>query len=272
MKNMKKLSALLFALVLGTLLALSAFAALPRLVDDADLLRSAEEDIVLDKLDYLYDEYSFDVVIVTVDSTDGSYVSDYADNFYDNNGYGNDGILLLLCMDSREYWFSTTGAGQSIFSDFTLIGIEDEILDELGEGRYYKAFCEFADLCGDCLEGTSFVPTDSYVEYEPYEPSYVSQAKEPFNLGLCLIISIAIGFIIALIVVSVWKGQLKSVKYQPNASAYMKGGLALTQSNDTFLYHTVNRVPKAPPPSSSSGGGSVRASVGRSHGGRGGKF
>lgn len=277
---MKKIPLFIISFALSALFVLSAYAALPRLVDDADLLRSVEEDFVLEKLNSVSEEYGVDVVVVTVESTNGSDVRDYAESFYDNSGYGDDGILLLLCMDSRDYWFCTTGKGERVFTDSRLIAIEDKILGDLGEGRYYNAFSKFADACGDYLEGASAISYDdeyydvydgAYEEYEAYE-------KEPFDLLMAVLVSLGIGFLIAFIVVSVWKGQLNTVKFQPNASAYVKrDSLKLTQSNDTFLYHTVNRVPKVQ--HTSSGGGSMRSSSGgsrsssgRSHGGRGGKF
>ena len=272
---MKKIQFFVLAFLLCIAFSLGACAASPRLVDDADILRTVEEDMLTAMLDSVSEEYSFDVVVVIVESTNGSDIEDYTENFYDSNGYGYDGILLLLCMESREYWISTTGRGMSVFYDSALMDIEDEILSDLGEGSYYNAFCRFADICEGYLEtagtssdGDTYDLYDGYDVYEPYE-----YEKEPFEVFTSLLISLGIGFLISFIVVSVWKGQLKTVKFQPNAAAYIKqGSLKLTQSNDAFLYHTVNRVPKVQNKPSGGGMGSMRSSSGRSHGGRGGKF
>lgn len=46
------------------------------------------------------------MIIVTVDSLNGKTVEEYADDYYDDNGYGygenNSGILFLVAMDDRE--------------------------------------------------------------------------------------------------------------------------------------------------------------------------
>ena len=77
--------------------------AAPRLVDDAGLLSSEEKDELLDKLDEIRDKEDFDVVIVTKESLDGKSPQDYADDYFDYNGYGvgkdKDGILLVLGME-----------------------------------------------------------------------------------------------------------------------------------------------------------------------------
>ena len=78
---------------------------LPRLVDDADILTDSEEKELNQQLDTVSEEQECDVIIVTVDSLNGKTVEEYADDYYDDNGYGygeNDsGILFLVAMDDR---------------------------------------------------------------------------------------------------------------------------------------------------------------------------
>ncbi len=69
-----------------------------------------------------------------------------------------------------------------------------------------------------------------------------------FDLKSTLIISVVVGAVIALIVVNVMKGQLKSVRKESGAGNYIKAGsFNLTRSNDFFLYRTVtkNEKPKS---------------------------
>ena len=79
----------------------------------------------------------------------------YADDYYDYNGYGagadNDGILLLLSMEDRDWWISTTGYGIDAFTDYGIDVIGDEIVPDLSNGDYYSAFTEFIDLTDDFL-------------------------------------------------------------------------------------------------------------------------
>ena len=61
------------------------------------------------------------------------------------------------------------------------------------------------------------------------------------NLGICFVI----GFLIALIVTGVMRGQLKSVRSQSGASDYVKAGsLNITHRQDLFLYREIRKVEK----------------------------
>ena len=104
----------------------------------------------------------------------------------------------------------------------------------------------------------------------PYDVD--SLPREPLSF-IWIPISIGIGVTLALIIVGVMKSKLKTVRFQTAANSYMKkGSLALTESSDLFLYHTVTRTAK-PESSSSSGGSSThRSSSGTTHGGSSGKF
>ena len=110
---MKRLTTLLLTLLMVLALAAPVFAAAPKIVDNADLLTDAEEADLEAKAQDLADRYDMDVAILTVDSTYGSYIESYADDYYDNNGYGigpdYSGVLLVLAMDTREWAISTCG-------------------------------------------------------------------------------------------------------------------------------------------------------------------
>ena len=86
---------------------------LPRLVDNAGLLNGFEAEQVLEYLDQVSEKQKMDIAVVTVPSLGGKDVQAYADDFYDDNGYGmgedDDGILLLISMSERE-WAMTTYA------------------------------------------------------------------------------------------------------------------------------------------------------------------
>ena len=91
------------------------------LSDQAGLL-SAEEAVKLEaKLMEISTRQLCDVVVVTVGSLDGKTATAYADDVYDekNMGYGpgDDGILLLLGMEEREWAITTYGLGKTAFTD-----------------------------------------------------------------------------------------------------------------------------------------------------------
>lgn len=236
-----------------------------RLVDEADLLSGSEARELEALLDDISEEAQLDVVIVTVDSLDGMYARDYADDYFDYNGYGmgsgKDGILLLVAMEDREWWISTRGFGIRAFTDAGLEYIEDRIIPELSDGDYSEAFSAFANLCEDFVRQAR--------SGSPYD--WGSLPKEKFSIVKSLLISLVIGFVAAFIVTAVMKGQMKSVRTKSGASDYIKeGSMTLTHARDLFLYSNVSRVAK--PKSNSDGSGTHSSSSGASHGGRGGSF
>ena len=69
-------------------------------VDNADLLTQTGENELSEKLQDISDELQFDVVVVTTNSTGSKTATEYADDYFDYNGYGrgsnNDGALFLV--------------------------------------------------------------------------------------------------------------------------------------------------------------------------------
>lgn len=86
----KRIFMVYFALVLLFFPVSPVFAAedAPRLVDGADLLTDSEETALRDKLDEISERQQVDLVIVTTDSLEGKSPMEFADDFYDYNGYG----------------------------------------------------------------------------------------------------------------------------------------------------------------------------------------
>lgn len=239
----------------------------PRVVDMAGLLDGAERAALLSRLDEISERERVDIVVLTVNGLEGKTSMQYADDFYDNNGYGygggKDGILLLVSMADRDWWISTAGYGITAFTDAGMDYISEQFLPALSSGDYREAFMCFADCCEEFI-------TEAKAGH-PYDISHMP--KEPFRLGFSVCVSLAAGLIFAVIVTACMKGQLKSVRSQPGASSYVKdGSMNITESRELFLYSNLRRREK--PKSNTSRGGSRThtSSSGRSHGGRGGKF
>ena len=243
---MKKLCFFLACLFLLVAFTVTVHAAPDRLIDEADLLTVQQEASLEHALDAVSKEYEMDVVIVTTDSLGGKSAQDYADDYYDQNGYADDGVLLLVSMGHRDWSVSTSGKCIRAFNDSALDTIEADVIPCLSRGDYDEAFSRFAQLCSSTMDA-----------YEA-GPSEVS-----------LVICIAVGIIVAFVATGSMKGQLKSVRAQADARNYVTpGSLQLTKHLDLFLYRNVSR--RARPQNNSSG--SHSSSSGRSHGGRSGKF
>ena len=253
---MKKLLRFLLVASLILSLAVPAFAAsanAPRVVDQADLLSSDEEAALSREIQQMQGELNLDIVIVTTYGTGSKSVQAYADDYYDNNGYGygedNSGILLLLDMDAREWYMSTCGEAIQIFSDNDLDELGEEIVDYLSDGDYYGAF-------------------DRWLEELP---EYVEEYREGSSIFSHLPLALAIGLIAASITILVMRSSMNTARLQKGAVNYMaEGSFQLRQRSDVFLYSQLSRVPR---PKNNGGGSSThRSSGGISHGGRGGKF
>jgi len=258
MKN--KLLIVTLVLCLLTALVLPVCAAPAYLVDDAELLTGTEAAQVEEKLTQISAKHGMDIVIVTVDSTGWQSPMAYADDYYDYNGYGPDGILLLVSMEEGDWWVSTTGDGITAITDAGLEYMADRFVPYISDGEYAQAFLEFARLCDEFItQAKNGDPYDSH-----------NLPKDPFNFGTNLIIALVIGLVAALIGVGVMKAKLKTVHQQVKADAYITAdSLQLTHSRDVFLYTHISRREK---PKQSSGSSTHTSSSGTRHGGGGGKF
>lgn len=260
----KRLFGILFAglLCLGLSMPASAQSDMPLLVDDADLLTDSEESDLLAKLETISQNQQMDIVVVTTNSLNGETPRDYADDFYDYNGYAEDGVLLLISMEDSDWDISTTGYGITAVTDAGREYMADQFLDDLSNGYFYDAFVTYADLCDEFITQA--------LNGNPYDIGNLP--KEDFSYVKKLVVSLVIGLVVALIVTSSMTAQLKSVHKQSEAADYVKNGsMKVTESRDLFLYRRVDR--RAKPKDTNSGGSRTHtSSSGRSHSGGGGKF
>ena len=239
---MKKIICVLFALIMCISMSVVCFAEetedMYRLVDQANVLTDSEEASLLAKLDEISEKHQFDLVVMTLDTLDGEDLEDTANILYElYYGYGDtdDGMLFLLVMDTRDWTVSKNGFGLTAFTDAGFDYIFDKISGDLGNDYYADAFTAYADLCDDFLTQAK--------AGNPYTADNLP--KDPFNTTMNLVICLGIGFVVALIVTGVMKGQLKSVRAKYEASDYTKkGSLMINESRDFFLYRTVSRTEK----------------------------
>jgi len=271
MKLLKKAAAFLTAAVMCAAFACDVSAEnSDKVVDMADLLTDSDESALEEDILEVISKYGYryDIVVVTTNSTDGKTAEEYADDYYDYNGYGYDseysGALLLVDMGDRAWHISTCGKGIDVFTDRRIDKAGEDIAYRLGEGNYYNAFREFM-YCAD-----------GYIEsYENNDTADSVAAPERDYLHI-LFVSVAGGAIVALIVCLIMKSQLKTAVKQFGAGNYIRrGSLNVQYSKDIFLYKNVSRVKiETDSGGSSSGGGSSThtSSSGRTHGGGGGHF
>lgn len=267
---MKKVFISFLILVLIPIISITCFAK-DRVVDDAGLLTDSEVSSISSFMDKLSEQYGMDFVIVTTNDTGNKSTEAYADDYFDYNGYGmgvnHDGVLLLIDMDNRKIWISTSGYGTYAFSDFGIDKTLDEVYDELQYGRYYEACRAFGEF------GSYIVK--SAKEGTVYDIYYSNDEEPEFDWKAGGFIGAIIGLISAGISGSKMKNAMNSVSKQSGALNYIpQESFVLNEQKDIFLYRNVTRTAKPRETSSSSRGGSSThtSSSGRSHGGGGRSF
>lgn len=282
----RKLTAFLAVLLILPSLLVSAWAVngagLPLIVDEADLLTAEEEASLETVAESLLEAYGVDIVILTVDSLDGKRPQDYADDYYDTQGYGvgedYSGALFLLSMEERDLYVSTCGNAIYALTDYGIDQSTELALPYLSDGDYYGGFLawlgalpEYFDALaeGTPIDGSDY--SEGFYHGDQEEVVYYEEEVTP-----SVLLSLMIALPIAGVVLLIMRLMMNTKRPQHSATDYMKAGsFALRSQQDLFLYSQVTKreKPKDPPPSSSGGGSSVHtSSSGRSHGGGGKKF
>ena len=242
---MKKFCSMMLVLVLVLSMAVSVSAATDRFVyDEAGLLTAQEAADLSGRLAGLSGTYNAQLVVVTIPSAEGNDPDEIVEYFYDNMGFGYgedlDGVLLLVCMDPREYRILSNGYCSEAIDPADINAIGSVIVDDLSEGNYADAFDTFAEKCEYYLDGhlNGF----------------------PFNFGMNLMIALMVGLIAGLLTAKSLKGQLKTVHKKNEAKNYVKAGsLKLHTQNDVFLYRNIQRTAKPKENNTRSSGSSSRS-------------
>lgn len=234
-----------------------------RVIDNAGLLSSSEEKALVEKILVLEEKYNLNLVILTENKIRGTVVS-YSDDYYDNNGYSEDGVLLLINMQGRDWYISTAGKCIGWLTDYGIERIGDGFTYYLSDGEYYDGFDEYLNLLDDFFRQAE--------KGKPYDVDHQYRQLGDYLLIFCG--ASVLGLIIAFIVLSVLKRRMKTAVLQPAAGQYVKDGqFQISSQEDRFLYSNVSRTAISSNSGGSSGGSSSHTSSGgSSHGGGGGKF
>lgn len=233
-------------------------------VDMADLLSDEEEAQLRSKLEEISNRQNADVVFVTVNSTGNKSAMEFADDFFDYNGYRTDGILMLISMQNREWWVSTAGRGIPAVTEDALDRYEEESVFYMKYADYATACSKFADLSDEFLtleaQGT------------PYQKTV---EKSSSGLAAAGAVSAGVGLATGAIGTGSMKSKLKSVHRKRSASEYMKrDSLNMVDASEIYLYSNVTRtyIDRDRDSHSGGGGGVHISSSGTTHGGGGGHF
>ena len=292
---MKKWTSLLLILLLLVLLPTAALAesagetVFPYVLDQAELLSESQRSSLETRAAQLSEEHGCNLYIVTVNdftefNPDIYEASKGIYNFYDL-GYGEekDGVLLLLSMNDRDYSLLGHGdRGETICGYESSWLIEDEFLDDFRRNDWYGGFSDYLEACGqqltklengeDITEGADIITGPNGQEYHSYN---APGASTPMPSWLKLLIGLGAPSLIALIVCSTFKAQMKTARERTTAEEYVVPGSAtLRIREDRFINRTETRTRINTDSGSGRGGSSGGSSFhsGGGFSGRSGKF
>ena len=220
--------------------------------------------------------HNLEVVIVITDNTEGKSSMNFADDFYDNNGYGvgsdYSGILMLINMDKRETWISTTGMAIDIFTDSRILDMNNNVTGELSKKEYYKACKTFISDVENYInmgipKGQQRVDnsTDNMTIYT--ETTYLQKVFK-----LIKFFPLYIGALIISIIATILASLSSKGKSTINSQTYEGGYFVLSQTKDDFIREATTMVKIQTPSNNGAKSSTHSGSSGRSHGGGGGKF
>ncbi len=219
-------------------------------VDNGNLLTDEEEANLYTELDEVFVETGLCPVVLTVSSLEGKTAEAYADDYYDNNGYPEDGCLLLVRVSDvagdSDWQISTKGEAIKKINDANIEELGNTCVPKLKSGDYYGAFHEYGNLV----------------------VKFSNKAKTATFKSIA--ISFIIALIIAFIVIMSVKKSYKPVQFNRSAANYLvDGSLQVTQGYEHFLYANVTKTARS---DDSNGSSTHTSSSGSTHGGGGGKF
>lgn len=132
---------LCFTMLVPSLFAAGTSKQNGRVYDYASLLTGDEIASLETKIKEVEQAYNQNIYILTTEDTEGKDSQSYADDFFENFGFGHNdktGVLLLIDMDNRRVHISTSGQDILYFTDARIQLVIDKFYDELRSGEYYN--------------------------------------------------------------------------------------------------------------------------------------
>jgi uncharacterized protein len=235
-------------------------------VDDQAQLFTAEQIQELEEQAApLNEEIKGNVFIVTT-ATNTEEPRDFADNYL-RQQIGNDqnGSVLLLDMNQRQIYISTSGNMIDYLTDSRIDSILDDVYNQMTNQNYFEAAKAYLTETQEYVEDG--VPGDHYRVDE--ETGEVTRYNTLTRLEIIVALALAAGASLAFYFITISKYQLKFKTYKYPFRE--KASLKLTDKTDrlTNSFVTTRRIPKSPPPGSGGGGSTTHSSGGGTFGGGG---
>lgn len=114
-----------------------------RIFDQAGLLTFETITSATETVASLQEAHHMDIVIVTTNDATGKTAQTYADDFYDQHGFGDDGFLFLIDMDNSSVAISACGSASLYLTDERVNQLLDTAVEPLSNGLYDQAVLTF---------------------------------------------------------------------------------------------------------------------------------
>lgn len=267
---MKRISAVMVALLMMVCTITPAFALSGSLIDEAHLLSSSESDDMKSKLNDASLHTGWDIIIYTNENNVSKYsMEDYCNNYYDNASFGYSGVMLTVDMASREMFVLTKGDAMEYFTDQRVNQILDDIV-------YYLSDDEYVSACEAFINDVLYFYDEGIPQSGDYDNVYIApeDSNDKVNPFVRVLKEYGILFGIVSVVVAVlavvftflrYKNHGKSDTYDLEENSVTH----LTQREDIFITKSISVTTISSSSGGSSGGG---GGGGSSHGGGGRSF
>lgn len=263
---MKKILLLLGFLALFN--PLKVLAASDTVDDQANLLSPEERTELSKQADAINQKIKGQVFILTT-NTNTEEPREFANTQLKARvGKDNNGALLLLDMNQREIYLSTSGNMIDYVTDKRRDRLLDDVESAMKDGNYYQASADYLSNAKDFVDDG--VPSGSYrIDEKTGKVTYYKSITPlEFTIGLIVAAVAAIGFFISVRLRYQLKTGTYRYPYRQNAQ------LDLIERQDQLVnsFVTTRRIPKPSNNGGGGGGSTTNSSGGGTFGGGGRSF
>ncbi len=255
---------LVFLLLLGqTVLAADLASGSARVFDQANLFTPTQEQTLEQEISKLRTAIKMDVVVLT--STGAKYSANdsqaekngmaFADDFYDQNGFGSgeakSGLIYFIDMSNRMPIITTCGAMINYITDARLEIMLDAAWQPLADSDFVASVSSILQNTKKYVD--SGIPEGQY-QYDTETGMPTTTPHKVLTIAEAGL-AVGVGAVAAAILYFAVRAtyQLKGSTYHYDLSEH--SSVQITGSKDEYLRTSISRIPRPRPPVNRGGGG-----------------
>lgn len=227
--------------------------------DYANVLSSSTEENLLSGSEYLDEQCGAQIVVATVNFTDGMEISDYAYKMYNEWEIGdaenNNGLLILLSIGDDNYYVTPGKGLEDKLSSGTIQTILDEYMEPDFAAKNYdnaviktydKLYSQVSDICGASYSNDGNAAGDNFQYYGngSYNDDYYEDSAGNAFLGFIIILLLAVIIILIIRRIIRASGRRTGSGQNHNGGSYYSNGNIYPPG----IHPPGQNVPPQPPP------------------------